>query len=177
MKTQVMLDLETLGQKPGAVIVSIGAVKFGGGEIRECFYERIDAQSCLDVGLEMDGGTVAWWLRQDPAALLEVAKPGRAIGTVLGLFAEWLGGAEAEVWGNGAAFDNAILVAAYEAIGVKRPWEFRNDRCYRTVKSLWPEVELEREGTHHNALDDAISQAWHLMAILDEGLGCWAAGR
>jgi len=38
MKTQIMLDIETLGTRPGSVITSIGAVKFGGGEITSDFY-------------------------------------------------------------------------------------------------------------------------------------------
>ena len=45
-----MLDLETLGNKPGSVIVAIGAVKFGGGEIIDSFYERVDAESCVNLG-------------------------------------------------------------------------------------------------------------------------------
>jgi len=49
---------------------------------------------------------------------------------------------------------------------MERPWYFWNDRCYRTMKSLYPQIPMERDGVHHNALDDAISQARHLMAIL-----------
>jgi DNA polymerase III epsilon subunit-like protein len=55
---RVMLDLETLGHTPGSVIVSIGAVKFGGGKILDTFYHRIDAQSCVEHGLKMDVSTV-----------------------------------------------------------------------------------------------------------------------
>jgi inhibitor of KinA sporulation pathway (predicted exonuclease) len=32
---------------------------------------------------------------------------------------------------------------------------------------LRPSIKLERVGTHHNALDDAKSQALHLMKILE----------
>ena len=32
MKPQIMLDLETLGTRPGSVITSIGAVKFAAGQ-------------------------------------------------------------------------------------------------------------------------------------------------
>ena len=41
MKTQIMLDLETLGTKPDSVIVSIGAVKFSPTEIYDSFYEHV----------------------------------------------------------------------------------------------------------------------------------------
>lgn len=166
MKTQVMLDLETLGNKPGAVIVAIGAVKFGGGEILDEFYRRIDPQSCVASGLAMDVSTVLWWLKQSDAARLEIVEPGELLGQALLDFRRWLDTQDAEIWGNGAAFDNVLLAAAYDAAGITVPWKFWNDRCYRTIKNLHHEVPLPREGTHHHALDDARSQARHLMAIL-----------
>ena len=166
MKTQIMIDLETLGNKPGSVIVAIGAVKFSGGEITSSFYERVDPESCVAAGLQMDSSTVMWWLQQADAARLEITKPGKALREVLEAFAAWIGRDDAVVWGNGAAFDNVVLAAAYDRAGMDRPWKFWNDRCYRTLKSLHPEVPMDRAGTHHNALDDAESQARHLMAIL-----------
>lgn len=166
MKTQIMLDLETLGQKPGSVIVALGAVKFGNGEITDSFYRRVDPGSCESIGLRMDASTVLWWLKQSNEARLEIAKPGLHICEVLGLFADWVADPDAEVWGNGSGFDNVLLGDAYDRAMRHRPWKFWNDRCYRTIKSMHPEVPMPRTGTHHNALDDAKTQALHLMAIL-----------
>ena len=70
------------------------------------------------------------------------------------------------VWGNGAAFDNVILAAAYSRQRMQCPWRRPNDRCYRTLKALHPEIEFERVGEHHNAIDDAVSQARHALKIL-----------
>lgn len=164
---RIMVDLETLGNKPGCAIVAIGAVWFGGGKIFSSFYRRVDAESCEAAGLKIEGATVMWWLRQADEARLEIAKSGVPIGDALREFSEWIGEAECEVWGNGAAFDNVILAADYDCMGMERPWKFWNDRCYRTTKSLHPEGAMEREGTHHNALHDAESQARHLMRILE----------
>lgn len=166
MKTQVMLDLETLGQKPGSVIVALGAVKFCNGEITSSFYERVDPESCISLGLRMDVSTVMWWLGRADAARLEITKHGEPLSAVLMRFTEWLADEDAEIWGNGAAFDNVLLADAYDRAQLPRPWKFWNDRCYRTMKSLRPDVPMPRAGTHHNALDDAKSQALHLMAIL-----------
>lgn len=160
-----MLDLETLGNKPGSVIVAIGAVKFGGGEILDSFYERVDAESCEAIGLQMDVSTVLWWMKQSDAARNEITQPGGKLSEVLMRFSSWLKDPDVEVWGNGASFDNVLLSDAYDRARLPRPWKYYNDRCYRTVKSLRPDVPLPRTGTHHNALDDAKSQALHLMQI------------
>ena len=53
-----------------------------------------------------------------------------------------------------------------DAYRIKPAWPYRNNRCYRTLKGLLPAIELERSGTHHNALDDAITQARHLQKIV-----------
>jgi exodeoxyribonuclease VIII len=169
MKTRIMLDLETLGNRAGAVIVAVGAVKFGDGEVLDTFYERVDAESCIDLGMAMDVSTVFWWMKQNEAARKEIARPGgRAIREVLELFALWASDEDAEVWGNGASFDNAILSEAYALAKIRRPWQFWNDRCYRTVKGLRPTDRVAEVGVKHNALDDAFSQAVHLMQMVPD---------
>jgi hypothetical protein len=167
MKTQVMLDLETLGNKPGSVIVAIGAVKFGAGQIIDTFYERVDAQSCVSVGLTMDVSTILWWMAQDDAARKELTQPGKPLSDVLIAFSVWLDDADAEIWGNGANFDNVLLRDAYDRTHTPCPWKWYNDRCFRTVRKLRPDLGVERSGTYHNALDDARTQAIHLMKVMD----------
>jgi len=165
MKTQIMLDLETLGARPGSVVVAIGAVKFDGEKITDEFYVRINAASCVQLGLQMDPETVMWWLQQADGPRLEITKPAANLSVALLQFSAWVGTDEAEMWGNGAAFDNVLLVEAYRAAGQKPPWDFWNDRCYRTMKNLCPQVIMQREGVHHHAQYDARDQALHLMAI------------
>lgn len=66
----MMLDLETMGNKSNSVILSVGAVMFDieTGEIGEYFYERIEFQSALDVGLKINADTVEWWMKQSDEA-------------------------------------------------------------------------------------------------------------
>ena len=79
----------------------------------------------------------------------------------------WVGDADAEIWGNGASFDPVLWGSAYDAMHHPRPWRFWNERCFRTVKALYPHVPVPpRSGTHHNALADALHQALHLMAMV-----------
>lgn len=163
----VMLDLETYGTQPGSVIRAIGAVKFSDGKILDEFYQRVDPQSCVQHGLKLDVATVEWWLQRSDDARQELVKPGVPLPVALECFSIWFGtNPETDVWGNGAIFDNALLIAAFQAVGRRWPWADFRDRCYRTVKKLWPSVPLIRTGTHHNALDDARDQALHLMELL-----------
>lgn len=165
----VMLDLETFGNRPGSVIVSIGAVKMDleRGLVGEGFYQAIDPADAQRCGLTIDAGTVTWWLGQSERARAAVRSPTdrMLLGAALRSFSDFIG-PDAVVWGNGADFDNVLLAAAYGAVGSETPWRFWNNRCYRTLKSLFPDVKLERAGTHHNALDDAASQAYHLLRIM-----------
>jgi hypothetical protein len=162
----VMLDLETLGNGSRAVIISIGAVEFDpvAGLGRE-FYSNVSPESCVSAGLEIDASTVMWWMKQSEEARAAFKIPGGALAAVLQSFKSWFP-AGAVVWGNGATFDNVILSNAYRAVGLKQPWHYADDRCYRTLKNLLPEVRQSSVGTAHNALDDAKFQALHAAKLL-----------
>jgi exodeoxyribonuclease VIII len=160
-----MVDLETLGNGSNAVIIALGAVEFGNGQLGREFYMNIDPQSCVDAGLKMDVSTVMWWMQQSDQARAAFKKPGAPLELVLCEFSSWFPSGSV-LWGNGATFDNVILDNAYKALNGKRPWHYTKDRCYRTLKNLRPDVTQERVGTHHNALDDAKFQALHAIKIM-----------
>lgn len=163
-----MLDIETLGTRAGSVITSIGAVQFSALGLGREFYRRIDSTSCTEIGMTVDLETVNWWMLQGDEARAEMTRPGEPVTAVLEDFAGWIGGPDACIWGNGADFDNALVAEAYRRAGLSVPWKFWNNRCYRTVKSLLGrDIRMEREGTHHNALDDARDQARHFLAIME----------
>ena len=165
----VMIDLETMGTNNNAAIIAIGAVTFDfEGNIGPTFYETIDLASSVENGGVMDASTVLWWMKQSGDARKEFEREGLLEYVVLEHFQEFLAqfGSDVKVWGNGASFDNVILANAYTRWVMDKPWQYYNDRCYRTMKGLHPEIMMEREGTHHNALADAISQAKHLQRIM-----------
>lgn len=169
----VMLDLETMGKSANAAICSIGAVEFDLeiGELGREFYTIVDLESSVNAGGVIDSSTVLWWLKQSDTARAELQRRGNKIELALVMFSEWLDGCGFEpreicIWGNGAAFDNVILRSAYENSGIKTPWEFWNDRCYRTVKNMHRGVEIVRTGTQHCAVDDARDQARHLVQLV-----------
>ena len=167
----VMVDLETLSTAPNAAIMSIGAVAFDPetGRVGAEFYVNIDPKSAQDAGLHVDAGTVSWWFSQSNEARAHLVAPKPLpLQAALAAFQQFLM-LEVEpkftIWGNGASFDNVILSHAYEASGSPAPWRYWQDACYRTMKGLFPQVKMVREGVHHDALADARSQAKHLCAI------------
>lgn len=170
----VMVDLETLGTVPGCSILSIGAIAFDHNrkELGPKFYTVISRPSCIDIGLREDEGTLYWWKSQSPEAcrVLEQAEASYAlpIREALELFANYLQPFNHRtvcVWGNGSDFDNAILAYAYHQIGSSTPWNFRNNRCFRTFKAMFNVGAVPAVGTHHNALDDAIYQCHQLFSV------------
>jgi exodeoxyribonuclease VIII len=174
-----MLDIETLGTSPGSVILSIGAVTFGrDGVGTDTFNKVINKKTCLNAGLTVDEDTLEWWMGQSTEArwVLDEAEDKKSMGIaeVLMHFSIWLanvsnnGHDQLHVWGNGAAFDNALIAEAARRCGFKPLWNYYHDRCYRTLKNLMPTIKLIRTGTHHDALDDARTQAEHAVRLLNE---------
>lgn len=169
----VMVDLETLGRRAGCSILSIGAVAFDPvfGLGKE-FYVVVSRRSCHSYRLVEDPETLDWWLKQNEQAqkvIEESSSGGLDLKDALHQFKIYLsqfGLRKVKVWGNGSDFDNSILINCYAAIGQDIPWEFWNNRCYRTLKGLRPGSKLVRQGTYHNALDDAKSQALHAIHLM-----------
>lgn len=162
----IMIDLETMGTDSDAAIVSIGAVEFSHLGLGRTFYSPINLQSNLEDGRSVTGSTIEFWLKQDEAARLALCDIKSSLRTILYQLSDWMP-ADPIVWGNGATFDNVILANAYKALEISVPWKFYNDRCYRTLKALCPEIETEPFiGTKHNALADAVHQAKHAVRCL-----------
>ena len=174
MLNAVMLDLETMGNGNNAALVAIGAFKFDlhnpqpfeAIEEEQKFYRGVDLASCVRAGLEIDASTVIWWLKQSDAARSAIGA-GIPLDLALAHFTQFMAGAKFSLWGNGATFDNVILRNAYNKLHLAAPWHYTDDSCYRTMKNQFGRaVGMNRVGTAHNALDDAISQALHLQKIM-----------
>ncbi|WP_234284904.1 exonuclease [Klebsiella pneumoniae] len=176
----VMVDLETMGKKNNAPIVAIGAVVFdpATGSIGESFYKVVCLESSVNWGAVIDPSTVIWWLKQSSEARSAIVNDD-AIPLLDALlqFREFVsdnvagGSKKAQVWGNGASFDNSILRSSYDCIAEDYPWEYWNDRDVRTMVELGqaisfdPKTTIPFEGSRHNALADAIHQARYVSAI------------
>ena len=166
MPTHIMVDLETLGVSTRSVILTIGAVKFDpmGVGITSQHYQRVNADSCKAVGMEIDAATIEWWRKQSPEAQAEAffGENRADIRQVLSNFSVWAGSFDA-IWSHGATFDIPLLAEAYAKIGQRTPWKYTIARDTRTLFDL-AQVNIQKAGVAHNALQDAANQAAAVQA-------------
>ncbi len=175
----IMLDLETMGNSSNAAIVAIGAVEFdpATGETGAMIELNVNLNSSSHYG-QIDAPTLQWWLQQseDARAIFQKDTPKMTLKNALLTFNAWLEDIadkqELQVWGNGSGFDNVILTNAYKAVRVPASFTHWNDRDVRTIVEMGrailgidPKNDLERQGTHHSAIDDALFQAQYVSLI------------
>lgn len=176
----VMVDMETMGKKPNAPIVSIGAVLFdpATGSLGATFYKVVSLESAVSWGAEIDPSTVIWWLKQSSEARSAIVNDDAIkLDDALLMFTDFVeenvtgGRKKAQVWGNGATFDNTILRSSFDLACLDCPWDYWNDRDVRTMVELGkavgfdPKTAIPFEGDRHNALADAKHQARYISAI------------
>jgi exodeoxyribonuclease VIII len=176
----IMVDLETLDTSHSAVVLSIGAVAFDPetGTLGEQLYLEMTEDASFQqkvLGRTISADTVMWWMNQNLQAKqvffdytgAQDKNPRVRTYTALEKFSDFVVKHNAPyIWGNGADFDNIILGNLYEAAKMTRPWSYSRNRCFRTLKNLGVGPrKYTRYGTHHNALDDAVTQAEHALLI------------
>lgn len=144
----VMIDLETLGLRPGSIIATLGAqpfnVRTGQFNVNDAFYKRIDLPSCEQIGMTVDVSTLQWWNdpSRDSLSREEVfgTKDRRYIlSAVLQEFSTWFKqGKYQYIWAKDPDFDCVLLIAAFEKLGIPGavPWKYFNQRSVRTVRHL-----------------------------------------
>lgn len=154
----LMVDIETAGTTPDALILTIAAQQFdplGKGYFGEDFYARVSIDSQPDRAVE--DGTIEWWATQPPEVKDEAFAPEGRIS-----LAEALEGLHKiawhsnRVWMQGPSFDATILEHAYKIDGRLPPWEFWKLRDSRTLTSLAP--SLRKPPVSHHALEDCRGQ-------------------
>ena len=165
MKSDIMIDLETLDVLPTATVLTIGAVKFDpfGDDVNEpdCdrFYVKVDIDSCDRLGCTVSQDTVEWWSKQSQEAQEEAFSPdGRVpIEEAMNQLYKFCWGAK-RVWSHGAGFDVVICEYLFRKMGKATPWSFWEVRDTRTIFDLGIDPQRPPVLKHH-ALEDAWNQA------------------
>ena len=165
----LMVDIETLGSRPGAAIVSIGAVVFTAERVISEFECNVSSVAAQAEGLKFDAATILWWLRQSSAAVEATFTP-RAMSTFDALtdLANYATDERVvDYWSHGATFDLVLLNEASLITGAPQlVKDFRRARDTRTLYEITgvnPKTFMGT-GTAHNAVDDARAQA---LAVIE----------
>ena len=165
MKTDIMIDLETLDVLPTASILTIGVVRFDpfGDDVNDpdCdkFYVKVNLDSCDRYGCTVSQDTVEWWSKQSQAAQDEAfSADGRIpIESAMDQLYKFCWGGK-RVWSHGAGFDVIILENLFRKVGKAIPWSFWEVRDTRTLFDLGIDPKRPPVLKHH-ALEDAWNQA------------------
>lgn len=173
--SDVMIDIETLGNRPYSLILSIAALEFNRrtGKTGREFYCIIDLASCKKYDFKIDPETVLWWLGQSVEARGEFTgnKPKADIKTALDQFYRFISKLDknVNVWANSPSFDCARIREAYALTGSdKTPWTYRQERDYRTIAAEHLEkLPKNKSRVAHNALDDCYNQVESLYLLLN----------
>ncbi|WP_425249366.1 3'-5' exoribonuclease domain-containing protein [Enterobacter hormaechei] len=178
--THLMVDIEAFGKKADSPVVSIGAVFFdpSTGNTGSEFYKVISLESSMASGGVPDASTIIFWLKASPEARSELVMDDAillddALLQLNDFIAENAanGPDSVQVWGNGATYDNVLLEASYDRVGIPCPWKFWNNRDVRTIVELGkavgckPRYEIPFEGEPHKAISDALHQVKYVSAI------------
>lgn len=184
-----MVDVETMGTKPGCTILSIGAVRFDPHQDpakaaqsmhlqgKNHFYTVINLLDSSARGFSSDPDTMRWWKKQSiwPELATAIMESDVTVPEAAKRFVQFLGkshgGGGVKLWANSPSFDIAILRAMFKAVDQELPVDYRQEMDYRTVMEL---VYPHRAGrperpqalsalSPHHALGDAAAQAHHLI--------------
>ena len=163
MTTHVMIDLETLGTTPDAVILSIGGVKFdpNGDRIFDEFIYKLDIDEQQQRGRITNEDTMSWWATQ-PRAVIESAfglEQRTPVDDMLDHLKRWCVGADA-FWAQGPTFDMCMMENLYRQYKKPYPWAFWKVRDSRTLFSIMPtDPRKTMKFAAHDALEDCKAQA------------------
>lgn len=170
----LMLDIETLGTDPSAIVTSIGAVFFdpNSGQVGAEFYRELNFQDQIDLSRKPTQSTIEFWFSQPKEAQAAFLREGKVSTSVaLADFKDFINQHsnydKVKPWGNGPSFDLTIMESLFRDFSFNLPWHFRNVRCLRTFKEyVFSGKSVTREGIYHHALDDCK----HQIKIVVEGL-------
>lgn len=166
----VMIDIETLGCRPNAIILAIAAVEFNlaTGQIGRVFNNTMDFTSALVYNRTLDADTLKFWLNQPKEVQDEVLLGGDRFDKGMERFSLFMQqfDEDTQVWSNGSNFDLIILKNAASHFCFSN-WQYWQERDVRTLVSLNPTIKdnMEFVGKRHNPLHDCLHQIKYCTKI------------
>jgi hypothetical protein len=161
--THIMVDTETCGTRPGAIVLSCAFVRFSDGAHTTLNLSVPDQEA---LGCFKEESTLTWWADQEaktPGAWAAATSNPVPLRAALEHFGAWIAwataGGDFELWCHGAGFDAPLLEALYRAAAIPCPWNFWQVSCTRTLYNLAGISPKDfAVPPPHVALNDAIGQ-------------------
>lgn len=174
MTTHIMVDIETLGTRPGAIVLSAAFVRFS-DEAHMSINLSVSDQEIL--GLEKDASTCAWWNDQEaktPGVYARATAGAQPLAIALPYITTWLKWAVPDgdflIWCHGAPFDCPILGEVYRRSNIDCPWGGRDFWRIQDTRTLYNLAGIDPRNyavpPPHIALNDAIGQTRAANAAL-----------
>lgn len=167
-KLHVMIDFETLATTPDAQVLTLGICIFDKNDIIES-HEFVFNQ---DQNRKIDFNTLAWWSNQIGFGkiLEKINNQKDSVNMTLMQIKDtlrFMQDTNYYIWSNGADFDLPILKHLFDQYTIKLPYKYSNQRCFRTLKSLFPRILDGLVNDYkHDAKSDAEYQAKAVMNYL-----------
>ena len=153
---RLIIDIETLGTKPNAVVVQVAAVLWNDDTEDNVVLKQtwnLDVPSQQRVGRSIDYDTVLWWRNQsadafnnvfaDSAPRLPITAFRFQLADFMQVVNKYYGSSDIEVWANSPSFDLVIL----ESLFGNDMYKYRNWRDQRTLEALYKLVTRKNPKT------------------------------
>ena len=174
-KSHIILDLEALSLDRHAAILEIAAVAQHGthGHIHSTFEVKIKPSSYLDLPqFDRNAATEQFHMEHNPEILEDCEANGVSLQEAMERLHVWASSYgkpyDLHVWSQGKDYDFPILEYAFEQVGMKSPWSYRNVHCLRDLVFLNPRSRIGggSKDAKHRALDDAIWAQKQFMQVI-----------
>lgn len=186
----LLLDIETLGTDPNAVVLSIACVPFVlevhtyfGELVPAGFYVKLDVQEQIKTHhRSIEDGVMKWWKKQPKDVFDAMVRPSSedmSMKEGLTLLNKFVSGIKSYhfnksyVWSRGNNFDFPILKSLYQAAGIGLPYNDWRVRDVRTAIDIMAGTDNGQYNLRfggdgfiaHNPLHDAAMDAARLNEL------------
>ena len=139
-KDNFVIDIETLGNVPGSIILEVGCVKFNPstGEILDEILVSFDQEESVRHGFITTPSTLKWWSKQPCFSMVLNRVPKSTLNAGLSQLFNFIGYPnDAIIWANSPIFDISLLQCYYDKFAfLDYPWKPWNLRDIRTLVEL-----------------------------------------
>lgn len=188
--SHLLIDIETLGTDPNAVVLSIACVPFVlevhtyfGELVPAGFYVKLDVQEQIKTHhRSIEDGVMKWWKKQPKDVFDAMVRPSSedmSIKEGLTLLNKFVSGIKSYhfnksyVWSRGNNFDFPILKSLYQAAGIGLPYNDWRVRDVRTAIDIMAGTDNGQYNLRfggdgfiaHNPLHDAAMDAARLNEL------------